>query len=96
MKPKIFLACGGLFLISHGFLPSYWDSESAGEEDGGILGGAGEVGWEERCGDGGIEGGVGWMEVVGGDDEVDLLAGGGGGVEAFGGGALDLEPSLDG
>ena len=69
---------------------------SVGEEDGGVLGGAGEVGWEERHGDGGVEGGVGRMEVVGGDDEVDLLAGGGGGVEAFGGGALDFEPSLDG
>ena len=69
---------------------------SVGEEDGGVLGGAGNVGWEERHGNGGIEGGVGRMKVVGGDDEVDLFAGGGGGVEAFGGGAFDLEPSLDG
>ena len=71
---------------------------SVGEENGGVLGGAGEVGWEERHGDGGVEGGVGRMEAVGGDDKVDLLpeGGGGGGVEAFGGGALDFEPSLDG
>ena len=75
---------------------------SVGEEDGGVLGGAGKVGWVGgerhawRHGDGGIEGGVGRMKVVGGDDEVDLFAGGGGGVEAFGGGAFDLEPSLDG
>ena len=39
---------------------------SVGEEDGGVLGGAGKVGWEERHGDGGIESGVGRMEVVGG------------------------------
>ena len=46
------------------------------------------MGGEERAGDGGVHGGDEWVEVVGGEDHIDLRAGARGRAEAGGGGDI--------
>ena len=46
-----------------------------GEEGGGIVGGGGGVGWDQRAGDGDVDGGDRGVGGEEGDDEVDLRAG---------------------